>query len=410
MTIKKTILTTILLILCGVIFAQNTADYVVGYYVKAYIEKKTDDNWLRNAFKAEWDKLNNNSTRNPISQKDLAKIINRLPTELNKEDVQQKTKDFYSAIKGKYEENDIEKLIDLPDKYKKWQTYKYNDLSAKLKIELQNQVQSEELSDKTEKTNVKENEKVNSSANGYLGRGEHDQPTKKGNDETTVYRHRDKNNKSSSLWWFWLLLGLGGGTFCWEKCVRAKVLLLFAKKQTPIEKSYQEAELKDDKKKQRKEIDQLKNQIQKLERQNKEFLEENIAMGQKIEGYKYKPKQSFITDVQKTSETNLKVIQATINVSTLYADSIIDGFFNRIVEKPNEDTVYEIVKTSNNKGTFSIYTDAYKRIIKNPDFADGCDKQRINPTPQTLEIEDGETSQDSFGKWQVSKKAKIKFI
>ena len=85
---KKTILTTLLLIQCGIIFAQNTSDYVVGYYVKAYIEKKTDSNWRGNAFKSEWENLNNNSVKTPISQKELEKIINKLPTELNKENIQ----------------------------------------------------------------------------------------------------------------------------------------------------------------------------------------------------------------------------------------------------------------------------------------------------------------------------------
>jgi hypothetical protein len=67
------------------------------------------------------------------------------------------------------------------------------------------------------------------------------------------------------------------------------------------------------------------------------------------------------------------------------------------------------VKISPSKANFGIYTGAYKRVLKNPDFVDGCDKQRINPMAQTLETENGETAQDNYGKWQITKKAKIKF-
>lgn len=58
----------------------------------------------------------------------------------------------------------------------------------------------------------------------------------------------------------------------------------------------------------------------------------------------------------------------------------------------------------------TIFKDAYMRILKNPDFAFGCEKQKIGVSPQTLEVENGEAIKNDEGKWFVSNKVKIKFI
>lgn len=103
--------------------------------------------------------------------------------------------------------------------------------------------------------------------------------------------------------------------------------------------------------------------------------------------------------------------QVMSNATHLYADAIIDGRFHQVTEQPNDDTVYELIRVSSARiAMFTIYREAYRRVIRNPDFADGCDKQKVNDEPQSLEMESGEAIMDDLGKWKVTKKAKIKFV
>jgi len=224
-----------------------------------------------------------------------------------------------------------------------------------------------------------------------------------------------ESEKSSSWWWFWLLLGAVGSVFCWEKWIKGKIAPLFNQKETQSYQNYID-ELQGDKQELKKEIEELKIKNKKLFIENNEIRKECEEKEIRIEKVFKKLRenqhipQNVVTDIVQQTVISTKPTQSTNDSSTLYADSIIDNTFNRVVETPNEDTVYEITKTSIRTATFRIYPDAYKRVIKNPDFIDGCDKQKINSIPQTLEIENGETTQDDFGKWQITKKAKIKLV
>jgi hypothetical protein len=93
---------------------------------------------------------------------------------------------------------------------------------------------------------------------------------------------------------------------------------------------------------------------------------------------------------------------------TLYANAIINGVFNRVTDSPNADTVYELLR-ENTHARFTIYKNSYDRVISCSDLLEGCDTQRMNSTPSSLEVENGIAScQD--GKWQITKKAKVKFV
>jgi hypothetical protein len=117
------------------------------------------------------------------------------------------------------------------------------------------------------------------------------------------------------------------------------------------------------------------------------------------------------TDSSQQTDAPVKDSPVLPDVDILYADAITNGVFHRVSEGPNEDTVFELRGTpSARKMQFSIYQGACKRVIKNPDFVDGCDKQRISAQPQNLEVEPGEAVQDDFGKWKIIRKAKIKFV
>lgn len=95
----------------------------------------------------------------------------------------------------------------------------------------------------------------------------------------------------------------------------------------------------------------------------------------------------------------------------LFADSIVENHFNKISENADDDTVFELYlkKETDLKAEFTIYENAKRRVLKNADFIDGCDKQKINSNPIDLQIEKG-TAILQDGKWQISQKAKVKFV
>lgn len=97
---------------------------------------------------------------------------------------------------------------------------------------------------------------------------------------------------------------------------------------------------------------------------------------------------------------------------TLYADAIINNMLHKITEQPNDDTVFELfLKTPTDKiATLTIFSEAYRRVLKNADFIDGCEKQRVNKNAINLDIEKGEAQLQDNGKWQITKKANIKFV
>ena len=95
----------------------------------------------------------------------------------------------------------------------------------------------------------------------------------------------------------------------------------------------------------------------------------------------------------------------------LFADSIVENHFNKITEYVDDDTVFELYlgKGTDFKAEFTIYENAKRRVLKNADFIDGCDKQKINSNPIDLQIEKGVAILQD-GKWQISQKAKVKFV
>lgn len=113
---------------------------------------------------------------------------------------------------------------------------------------------------------------------------------------------------------------------------------------------------------------------------------------------------------QNEEQTNVEI--SVPSTKTLYADAIINGVLNKVTEQPNDDTVYELfLKTPTDiTAELAIYRDAYRRVLKNTDFIDGCEKQRINNTSNDLLVEKGEVNKQDTGKWQVTKKASVKFV
>ena len=97
----------------------------------------------------------------------------------------------------------------------------------------------------------------------------------------------------------------------------------------------------------------------------------------------------------------------SISVS-LYADSISNGAFNRVTEQPNNDTIFELVKNPDGRSAkFIIWENARTKVLKRPEFVDGCDTQKIGSL--SLEVKYG-TTQLEDGKWKIVQKARVKFV
>jgi len=93
----------------------------------------------------------------------------------------------------------------------------------------------------------------------------------------------------------------------------------------------------------------------------------------------------------------------------LYADAIIDGKFNRVREQPDEDTVFELKLNppGGSSARVIIYSPAYRRIIANPSFLEGCEKQIVGGATVTM-LREGVAQKDDSGKWNITTTLRVK--
>lgn len=123
--------------------------------------------------------------------------------------------------------------------------------------------------------------------------------------------------------------------------------------------------------------------------------------------------QSEIRVLQQNSRNKEETkIQDKIQIPhSLYADSIINGQFNCVKEQPNEDTIFELKldQQNNSRATIIIYPEAFRRVIANPAFLEGCEKQILGNNSVTMIIE-GIAQKDSSGKWNITKSPIVKII
>lgn len=93
-----------------------------------------------------------------------------------------------------------------------------------------------------------------------------------------------------------------------------------------------------------------------------------------------------------------------------YADSIRkDGFFNKVTEQPNDDTVFELKLENPASAQFTVYEKAYSRVMKRPEFLPpaGCNRQ-ITGCSQ-LEATPGKAHEHG-GCWKVVSKLNVKIL
>jgi len=102
-------------------------------------------------------------------------------------------------------------------------------------------------------------------------------------------------------------------------------------------------------------------------------------------------------DTEETSITELP--------QSLYADNIINGQFHRVKEQPDEDTIFELIlsKAGDVQAKVIVYEPAHKRVIANPAFLEGCEKQILNNATSVTMQREGIAQKDvDIGKWMIT--------
>lgn len=214
----------------------------------------------------------------------------------------------------------------------------------------------------------------------------------------------DKSHSSLSLWWLFLLIGAVGGVAVWtllKKKMRTR------KSSSSIDQQTNQIRLLQAEKSDiQRENSHLKNQLAALQRERDSLFNENIQLGEQLDAFKGTIQQSSQPAAQMSGGTAQH--PSSNNVSVLYAESIVNGYFAKVKEQCGEDSVFELRLKNANTAEFVIWSNATGRVIANPSFADGCDKQ-VLPNASTIETTSVGIAQkdESTGKWMVSQNLKI---
>lgn len=420
---------------------KQTADYVIAYYVKAYMEKKLGKTWGEQNIKNEWETIKNNSFDTPTSEEDIERLLSKLPTktEGGNENPQQLSRNFYDKIKNKRDAQlNIDELTEIPINYEKYLKLG-NSLKDELAKKLSNVTKPETPSEKEGEPKAKEPKKDT------IPKISKRQRAKTNQMEKSVIGRVVASNRS--LPWKWLLIPfIIIGLIFWQRR-RFSPLIITAI--TFMEKTLKN--IKDRKistpsyvKTQEKNnytsvYDDYKQEIQRLNDRIKVLEEEGIKS---IGGEKFKSMvkvtmqknpefRSFVIKLLPIDELKLYfnekgIYDDNINYShtteketvapsivpqnestVLYADSIVEGLFNEVRSITNEDSIYKLNLRTVDMATFTLLTDRYSRIVKRPEFLNGCDKQIFEGGRDIKILQEGETQRNSEGKWKITKKLSI---
>ena len=174
-----------------------------------------------------------------------------------------------------------------------------------------------------------------------------------------------------------------------------------AKKQNSSSQSYIN-QLKNNKVWEQNEKSSLVNQVNTLSSENKSLNDEIEILRAEVHQNRQKQKGN---DEQKSKPLTPALEQPQL----LYADAIIDGKFNRVKEQPDDDTIFELKLSNPNKmrANVTIYALAHRRVIVNPSFLEGCEKQILGSTTVTM-LREGVAQKDSSGKWIITTTPEVK--
>jgi hypothetical protein len=232
--------------------------------------------------------------------------------------------------------------------------------------------------------------------------------SKQGGEIQQTNKNQKKGEKKfGSKWLLWFILGVGVGVgvgcWVWERWLRKRFV---GNENEEVEELREEKKkLHKEKNSQYQEIIKLKLKIEQIDKEREEFLEENISLGREIERYQNKPKQLF--EIENKTVSVASVMEKTADSTVLYSKSITDGFFNRVSNKSDEDTIFVLNLQDSQTASFTISPDAEYLVCQHTEFLDGCDKQILNDA-QSLTIQsEGIAQKQPDGKWKVIEKLKV---
>lgn len=151
----------------------------------------------------------------------------------------------------------------------------------------------------------------------------------------------------------------------------------------------------------------LEKKITALKSQLDEIIEDNIRTGKELDDLKAGANNKSLNANNKENAPSRSQTQSQ-NPTVLYADAIVDGALIRVKEVPGDDSIFELHLNNSNTANVVICKNAVQRIIANPSFIDGCEKQ-ILPNASNVEIVTPGTAQKEAdsGKWVVVEKLKV---
>ena len=217
---------------------------------------------------------------------------------------------------------------------------------------------------------------------------------------------------SNSYSWVWLILGLLIGLV-----FGVFLLYVLYVKKIKAELNYKENELSrlnynitSEKTSAGSELSKLRIENRTLKQRNKDLDSENNSLREEI--------AQLITTQQREKEyrtertipvsTNMVSSETSGSSMFLYADAIIDDCFVKVRELPNEDSIFVLHLNGENSADFSIYKSAYQRVVANPSFLEGCEKQVLGDTMQLEIVSEGKAQRElSNGKWKVINKLNV---
>lgn len=109
---------------------------------------------------------------------------------------------------------------------------------------------------------------------------------------------------------------------------------------------------------------------------------------------------------QSLSTTTVSSSQKSNAPRSLYAESIVNDKLMRVKESPNEDSIFELKLQGDSRASVTIYKGAHNRVLQNPSFLDGCDKQVIGNSSLSVRQE-GRAEKDENGKWKLVSKVDV---
>lgn len=155
------------------------------------------------------------------------------------------------------------------------------------------------------------------------------------------------------------------------------------------------------------ELLKLRNAIKQLNGQNVFLDKQHKALTEKI-GKLEALLQQITDDISRLKKDVYHTPPPPTSPSVLYAKSIVDNCLCNVTSQPNGNTIFELHLNGANQAELCLYSGALKRIVANPAFIDGCDKQVINNDKNVEVRSTGLVRKDPIsGRWQVIRKMDI---